>query len=250
MDDIIVFTGGFDPIHSGHIEAIKEARQLGRVIIGLNSDEWLVRKKGKAFLEFNERRAIIEQFKDVLCVIGFDDSDNTACDAIRQAREMFPKSKIIFVNGGDRTSTNIPEMDAFKDDSMVEFKFGVGGDYKKNSSSTILQNWAFDTVERVWGKYTTYYKNDNGTLKIKRLVVDPGKSLSMQRHSKRSEVWFVEEGVATVVGEDHKFTVDKYQGAHINCEEWHQLQNNTDSTLAIVEIQYGEYCDESDIERR
>ena len=133
-DNIIVFTGGFDPIHSGHIEAIKEAQKLGRVIIGLNSDEWLIRKKGKSFMPFEERKAVLDQFKNVLCVIGFDDSDNSASDAIRQAREMFPKNKVIFVNGGDRTKSNIPEMNAFLNDSMVEFHFSVGGDNKKNSS--------------------------------------------------------------------------------------------------------------------
>lgn len=249
-EDIVVFTGGFDPIHSGHIEAIKEAQQYGRVIIGLNSDDWLARKKGKPFMPFVERKAILDQFKNVLCVLEFDDSDNTACDAIKQARKLFPNQKVIFVNGGDRTSENIPEMDAFKEDPLVEFKFGIGGDYKKNSSSSILDKWLNDSVDRGWGFYTTYYKNPNGSLKVKRLVVEPGKSLSMQKHFNRSEVWFVEEGVATVRGETTEFTIDKYKGAHIDVEEWHQLINNTDEPLSIVEIQYGKYCDESDIERR
>ena len=110
MENIVVFTGGFDPVHSGHISCIKEARKLGRVIIGLNSDEWLTRKKGKPFMSFEERKTVLEQFKNVLCVIEFDDSNNTASDAIRQAMKMFPNNKIIFVNGGDRTENNITEI--------------------------------------------------------------------------------------------------------------------------------------------
>jgi len=141
MEDIVIFTGGFDPIHSGHISCIKEARNLGRIIIGLNSDEWLVRKKGKFFLPFEERKAIFEEFKQILGVIAFDDSDDTSSDAIRQVMNLFPKNKIIFVNGGDRTEGNIPELKVFRDSSMVSFQFGVGGHDKKNSSSSILSNW-------------------------------------------------------------------------------------------------------------
>jgi D-beta-D-heptose 7-phosphate kinase/D-beta-D-heptose 1-phosphate adenosyltransferase len=131
MDNIVIFTGGFDPIHSGHISCIKEARKLGRVVIGLNSDEWLARKKGKPFLTFEERKAVLDEFKDILCVIAFDDSDDTASDAIRQVMNLFPKNKIIFVNGGDRTEGNIPELEVFRDHPRVSFQFGIGGQNKK-----------------------------------------------------------------------------------------------------------------------
>jgi cytidyltransferase-like protein len=252
-DNIVVFTGGFDPIHSGHIEAIKDAQQYGRVILGLNSDEWLTRKKGRPFMPFEERKAVLDQFKNVLAVIGFDDSDNSASDAIRKAREMFPKSKIIFVNGGDRTAKNIPEMDAFKDDPMVEFKFSVGGENKKNSSSWILSEWKHPSESRQWGKFMTYY--DSKEAKVKRLVIDPAKSISMQYHNSRSEFWFVESGegilyTMTDHGEKQIKTLRKHDSYHIEVGQWHRVENSGSEPLQVIEIQYGSECKEEDIVRK
>ena len=77
MKRIVLVTGGFDPIHSGHIEYFNSAKRFGdELIVGLNSDEWLTRKKGKAFMPFKERKAIIESLKMVDKVIDFDDSDD------------------------------------------------------------------------------------------------------------------------------------------------------------------------------
>ena len=126
---IILVTGGFDPLHSGHIEYFKAAKQLGNLlIVGINSDAWLTRKKGRAFMPAVERKAIIENLHQVHKVIEFNDTDNSAIDAIRQVQKMFPRDKIVFANGGDRTKDNIPEM-VFED---VEFVFGVGGENKAN----------------------------------------------------------------------------------------------------------------------
>lgn len=253
IDDIIVFTGGFDPIHSGHISCIKEARKLGRVIIGLNSDDWLTRKKGKPFMTFNERKDVLQQFKDVLCVIGFNDSDNSACNAIQKAKEMFPKSKIVFVNGGDRTSTNIPEMVQFKDNPLVEFHFGIGGEYKKNSSSWILSEWKHPSETRHWGKFMTYYESKQA--KVKRLVIGPGKSISMQYHNERAEFWFIENGtgkLSTLV-EDKEITLktlEKHQYYYVDVGQWHRLENIGNVDLEVIEIQYGIECTESDITRK
>jgi D-beta-D-heptose 7-phosphate kinase/D-beta-D-heptose 1-phosphate adenosyltransferase len=140
MNKIVLVTGGFDPIHSGHIAYLKEAKKLGdMLVVGVNSDEWLIRKKGKFFLPYHERRTIIQNIKGVYGVIGFNDDDGTAKDAIVQVREFNPYSEIIFANGGDRTKENIPEMDIVDDN--LSFVFGVGGEYKMNSSSWILSNW-------------------------------------------------------------------------------------------------------------
>ena len=107
---IIVVSGGFDPIHSGHIRYLNNARLLGDVlIVGLNSDSWLQRKKGKEFMPIEERSAIVSNLKCVDDVITFDDSDNSAKDAIVQVRNRYPNAHLIFANGGDRTSGNIPE---------------------------------------------------------------------------------------------------------------------------------------------
>lgn len=252
-DNIVLFTGGFDPVHSGHIEAIKQAREFGRVVIGLNSDEWLTRKKGRPFMPFDERLAVLSQFKNVLMVMPFDDSDDSACDAISLCKDMFPHSKIIFVNGGDRTEKNIPEMERFKDDPLVEFKFGIGGTDKKNSSSWILQEWKAPKTERNWGYYRVLHEVPG--MKVKELTVDPGKSLSMQKHDHRSEYWIVSEGVAVVNSRlDGGYvippkTLTQHQEVQIPVGSWHQLVNMGNNPCRIVEIQYGEKCDEDDITR-
>lgn len=141
---VVLCTGGFDPIHSGHIELLKEARTYGELmVVGLNSDEWLARKKGKSFMPYHERACILSHLKPVDWVMSFDDSDGTACDAIKQLQDAFPKAEIIFANGGDRDSNNIPEMKVC-DFYNVRFVFGVGGNFKMNSSSWILNKWNSD----------------------------------------------------------------------------------------------------------
>jgi cytidyltransferase-like protein len=138
---IVIATGGFDPIHSGHINYLNCAKQLGDLlIVGVNSDAWLERKKGKAFLPYEERVAIVSNLKSVDAVVEFDDSDGSATDSIRKVREKYPNANLVFANGGDRTKENIPEMSLV--DSNLEFVFAVGGDTKQNSSSWILNNWS------------------------------------------------------------------------------------------------------------
>lgn len=255
MKNIVVVTGGFDPIHSGHLAYLRSARALGDIlVVGVNSDAWLARKKGRAFMPLSERAAILRAIQGVDFVIDFDDSDGSACDAIRMTRESYPQDRIIFANGGDRTQANIPEMQ-FKDDN-VEFRFGVGGENKINSSSWILTEWKAPKTERQWGYYRVLHENGR-SVKLKELTVAPGSSLSMQRHRDRAEHWFVAEGTATVytvntrtTDVEHYGTFRQYSHVHISREEWHQLANETDQDLKIIEIQYGESCIEEDIERR
>ena len=140
MRTVVLVTGGFDPIHSGHIAYLKAARKLGDVlIVGLNSDEWLKRKKGKPFMPADERRAVLKELKSVNAVIEFDDEDGTAIDAIKWVLATNPDDKVIFANGGDRTLDNIPEM--VVQSERLEFMFGVGGEDKENSSSWILEEY-------------------------------------------------------------------------------------------------------------
>jgi len=135
---IVLVTGGFDPLHSGHIEYFRAAKALGdRLIVGINSDAWLARKKGKAFMSFEERRVIIQALKMVDGTVEFNDSDGSSINAIEKVKLNFPGDQIIFANGGDRTAVNIPEINI----PGVIFKFEVGGSTKMNSSSQILNNW-------------------------------------------------------------------------------------------------------------
>ena len=249
---IVIVTGGFDPIHSGHIALLKEAKNLGHALaVGLNSDEWLRRKKGHEFMPWSERSSIIENLKMVDVVFSFDDSDGSAIDAIKRVKEVYPEDEIIFANGGDRTKDNIPEM-IFED---VEFVFGVGGEDKKNSSSWILDEWRHPKTARPWGYYKVLHQVGK-EVKLKELTVDPGKSLSMQKHKHRSEFWFVSEGEASVYSLNRKTDSElvgkftQFDHTWIANNEWHQLVNETSEPLRIIEIQYGSDCSEEDIERK
>jgi len=253
---IILVSGGFDPIHSGHIAYFKEARALGdKLIVGLNSDAWLTKKKGRAFMPIWERDAVIRELKMVdMTVSVTEDKDGSCTPFIREILDLFPNDEIVFANGGDRTATNIPEMQIT--DPRLSFIFGVGGEDKKNSSRWILEEWKAPKTQRPWGYYRVLHEQAH-EVKVKELTVEPGKRLSMQRHGDRAEHWFVAEGTATVLTIEDSSTdyelagiYNKFDNTHIHRKTWHQLCNETTSSLKIIEIQYGENCVEEDIERK
>jgi len=192
---IIVISGGFDPIHSGHISYIKSAKDIGdHLIVALNSDKWLVNKKKKVFMTLEERRDILINLESVDEVITFKDDKNGSCiDALEKIKDKYPNEEIIFCNGGDRNKDNIPEMVV----NDIEFKFGVGGDNKKNSSSSLLKNWKYDSEERVWGSFYNFY--DSKEVKVKELIVNPKKGMSFQKHKHRNEIWLVTKGSCKVI---------------------------------------------------
>ena len=142
MSDLLVLaTGGFDPLHTGHIRLFKEAKILGdRLMVGLNSDAWLTRKKGKPFMPITERKVIVGELRVVDDVLEFDDSDDSACDAIQHILNISTWD-LVFVNGGDRGKENTPELERYADHPRVNFAWGVGGTEKTNSSSWILEKW-------------------------------------------------------------------------------------------------------------
>ncbi|MBQ8870652.1 MAG: adenylyltransferase/cytidyltransferase family protein [Alphaproteobacteria bacterium] len=136
-----IVSGGFDPIHEGHIQMIEAAYNLSDgVIVLVNSDMWLCRKKGKNFHSIKTRKVILEHIKGVIDVIEFDDTDETASDGIIKVRNKYPDANLVFANGGDRGKDNIPEIEVCRAYN-VGLAFGVGGDYKANSSSWILNKW-------------------------------------------------------------------------------------------------------------
>ena len=143
VKELTLVTGGFDPIHRGHIEYFKEASKLSQcLVIGLNSDTWLIDKKKQAFQDWDERCNIIKHLNMVSMVIDWDDSDKTACGAIEKCLTI--ADRVIFANGGDRINGNTPELDAYANNNRVTFRWGVGGDYKINSSSWLLNNYYKD----------------------------------------------------------------------------------------------------------
>jgi cytidyltransferase-like protein len=245
MTTIVVISGGFDPIHSGHIRLIKEARMLGdMLIVGINSDEWLARKKGRAFMPWQERLCVLNNLSSVDEVYTFDDEDGTACHLLHQVRAHYPEARIIFANGGDRTQDNIPEMSMLD----IEFIFGIGGENKINSSSWILDEWKAPKTLRSWGYYRVLHEVPG--MKVKELTVNPGCCLSMQRHANRAEYWIVSEGVAKVEKEYVSTLLHPHESISIGVGQWHQLSNPYGNPVKVVEIQYGIACEEEDIERQ
>tara|TARA_B110000967_G_scaffold164262_1_gene171505 strand:- start:3950 stop:4720 length:771 start_codon:yes stop_codon:yes gene_type:complete len=247
----VLITGGFDPLHSGHIAYMKAAKELGSILfVGVNSDEWLTRKKGRPFMSCEERMSIIKELGCVGHVFSFNDDDDTAIAAIEYVKKQAPNnSNIVFANGGDRTSDNIPEM-VFDD---IEFVFGVGGEDKKNSSSWILNEWDKPTTSRLWGKYRDL--DQNGHWKVKELSIDPTKSLSDQRHFKRSEHWHIVDGdlrmdLEFANGYSSSNIYKSGDSIDIPINTWHKAINVGFTPVKVIEVWMGSELSEDDIERR
>lgn len=213
----IVISGGFDPIHPGHIAMIEAAAEYGEVHIVANSDEWLVRKKGFYFQPFEDRKKILEAYTPHVHAV--DDTDGTVCEALRKIKPDY------FGNGGDRKKGNTPELDVCEE-CGIEPLFEIGGG--KYSSSSALN--AKQRVETRWGFYDVIL--DMPKLKVKMLHIDAGKELSLQRHDKRSEFFFMPNGEVKV----------NLPGV------WHAPKAPEDAAIDILEVQVGE-SEEEDIEK-
>jgi cytidyltransferase-like protein len=128
----VMVSGGFDPVHAGHIRMIRDAAKYGNVIVIANSDAWLWRKKGFVFMEWERRVEILNAIKGVILVDSVDDSDGTVCNAIRRHKPTF------FANGGDRGKANTPEQ-AVCEELGVQLLWGIGGEEKLQSSSDLAK---------------------------------------------------------------------------------------------------------------
>ena len=149
-DKVSLVTGGFDPIHSGHISYFARAKDFSDfLVVGINTEEWLTKKKGQYFQSWVERAAIIRHLRMVDAVITVPDDDKgSACGAIAKCLEI--ADTVVFCNGGDRGKTNTPETDKYGDNPRVQFEFGIGGEDKKNSSSWILKGY-FERQQKLLG---------------------------------------------------------------------------------------------------
>jgi D-beta-D-heptose 7-phosphate kinase/D-beta-D-heptose 1-phosphate adenosyltransferase len=213
----ILISGGFDPIHPGHIAMIEKAAEYGKVHIALNSDDWLVRKKGFYFQPWTDRKKILEAYTPHVHTV--DDTDGTVCEALRRLRPDY------FGNGGDRTNKNTPELDICIE-LGIEPVFELGGG-KYSSSSAINGR---QRVQTRWGTYDVLL--DMPELKVKILTIAPGKKLSLQKHEKRSEFFFMPNGEVRM----------NLPGV------WHAPQAPDNETMTILEVQIG-VSEEHDIER-
>jgi len=237
MNDMICVSGGFDPLHTGHLEMFHAAAAHGPLTVILNSDAWLLRKKGFVFMPWDQRAAIISELRCVAAVAVVDDADNTVCEALRRLK---PRS---FANGGDRKSDNTPEV-ALCLDLGIDMLWRVGGDKAESSSDIARRAW----VSRSWGQYVTL--DEGKGYKVKKVMVAPRQSISLQYHNHRSEFWYIAGADAQVQLDTERFTVPRgAQPVVVEKGVIHQLANPGDTPLVVIEIQTGEYLEEDDIIR-
>ena len=218
----IALSGGFDPLHAGHMSMIENARKYGPIVIFLNSDDWLIRKKGFFYQTQKERQKIMENIHGVVAAIPVVDQDNTVCETLRMYEPAY------FGNAGDRTEINTPELDVCKELGITPV-FGLGDPATDHIHSSYIVKKA--VVQRDWGTYEVLA--DAPWYRVKRLLVNPDKATSRQYHNKRTEYWFFNDGIV------HKY----------NPKEVHQLRNyDTKKVLEVIEVQTG-VVEEGDIVR-
>lgn len=253
--DYALVSGGFDPVHLGHLQMFQDANKLAdNVVVLLNSDEWLTRKKGRPFMDQVQRKAILEEMKCVSeVIIQSQDADDSSSNAIMNFAIRNPQAKICFCNGGDRSDTKrIRETDVCNKYD-VALEFGIGGEAKVASSSKLLQDYTTTVIERPWGRYKQLYAGVGYV--VKELEIDPGKELSDQFHFHRSEHWIVLSGIghlrqgATRQMPEREFYIPEGESVYIRPAQTHKLSNPGQIPLRIIEVWAGKILEETDIKR-
>ena len=244
-----LLSGGFDPVHVGHLAMIKEANEIAEeVVILLNSDKWLKRKKGKPFMVESQRAQILEEFESVSrVIIQMDDDDDSSNNAITSFAKNNPKKTICYCNGGDRSNEKKIREAAVCKENNVDLIFGIGGVHKLESSSNLTKNYLSEIEIRPWGNFHIIAKG-NG-YQIKEMNVNPKNKQSLQKHKHRSEYWQVIEGEGKVYLEDSEIKLKPGDNIFIPKGSLHRLENTHSHNLLIVEIQIGKIISEDDIER-
>ena len=245
MRKLSVVSGGFDPLHGGHLDLLRAASDLGDMLCVLvNSDEWLIRKKGYAVLSQDERIAVVRSMGFVNTAGLAQDSDDTVVESLRVLARDNPDYQIVFCNGGDRGATNTPEAH-FVESVGGLCVYGVGGTNKVNSSSDAYPRGG-RTVQRLWGSYVDHYRSDE--MVVKTLYIAEGLGTSYQRHRHRDEIWLVREGKVRVRFGD----TDEIHGPGsvliVPRNMWHSVEARGEFAV-VQEVQVG-FCREDDIERK
>jgi len=190
----VLVSGGFDPLHVGHVDLLTQAGQHGRVLVALNSDAWLMRKKGYAFMPWGERAAILKALACVDNVVAFNDDDDSAADAILQCQPAF------FAKGGDRTLVTLPVQE-IKACEEVGAKILCGLGTKIQSSSRLIERATAVRHVRPWGYYVVLEQTVASA--VKHLHIARGQAISLQYHKNRSETWtFSDSNALARVGQN------------------------------------------------
>ncbi len=270
-----------NPLHPGHIECFELSKQLAdELIVIVNNDHQARLKRGtESFQDEQYRLKLVASLKYVDKVKLSIDTDPTVCKTleslIEELRSEYDTCEIIFTKGGDRFANEIPER-AVCEQYGVRIVDGLGAKTHNSSSyvkrvanskdaDNLTQELARVPTElkekeyieigyRPWGVY--YVLEDQPTFKIKKLIVSPGKRLSLQSHDKRSEHWVVVSGTASVeIREKHHTddighrTLSVNESCHVPQGHLHRLANHANDHLVIIEVQCGDYTGEDDIVR-
>tara|TARA_X000000368_G_C23023838_1_gene709263 strand:+ start:225 stop:1004 length:780 start_codon:yes stop_codon:yes gene_type:complete len=246
--DFALVSGGFDPVHVGHLRMFQDAKKLAtKVVILLNNDEWLIKKKGKPFMNQNQRKEILDEFKSIYEVIIQGSSEKSSSLAIKEFADKNPKVKICYCNGGDRSNVkNILEA-AICEKLNISLEFGVGGKEKIESSSELTKNYLGNVEERPWGNYHIIAKNEG--YQIKEIVVFQNSKLSLQKHKNRSEFWQIVKGQSRIIVDEKEHFLKEKEQIFIPKNSIHRIENIGEGELIFIEIQLGESLKEDDIIR-
>lgn len=237
----VAVSGGFDPLHVGHLALFKSAADFGRLTVIINSDEWLIRKKGRAFMPFADRAAIIQELECVDNTIEAVDDDGTVCETLKYLKSN--EDLKFFCNGGDRMIHNTPESELCPKID-VEMVWGCGG--SKIASSSALTEAPYCILSKPWGTHQVLAEGEG--FKVKKLVINPGHETSLQTHKHRGEVWRIEAGQGFAQIEDGVYRMHPRDLYEISSGFQHRLSCVGDIPLEILEVQIG-VCDEDDITR-
>lgn len=237
---VIAVSGGFDPVHIGHLRMFKAAKELvgekGKLIVILNGDTWLKRKKGYCFMPAEQRKELIEaiEYVDEVRICDHDTRDDIAW-ALEEIKPDF------FANGGDRKVGSTPEVGVCTDIG-IEMVFGVGGEKAESSSALAQRAWEQKHIfHRPWGSYTLYENQPLWALKT--LAFLPGEETSLQSHEERDEYWMLVEGEAKATGAGEEVKLTPGFVVHVPKGMKHRLVAG-EMGATIVEIIYGTYREE------
>ena len=246
--DYALVSGGFDPVHIGHLKMFQDAKKLSSdVILLLNNDKWLTEKKGKPFMNEIQRKEILSEFKSISKVIIQKSSDKSSSLAIEEFVKNNPTKNICYCNGGDRSNIeNIRETEICKKLGVI-LEFGVGGEEKIESSSQLTKNYLGNIENRPWGNYHVIAKNSG--YQIKEIKVSEGSKLSLQKHKNRSEFWQIVKGKSKITIGKSNYFLKTNEHVYVPKNTVHRIENIGKEELIFIEIQLGENLKEDDIVR-
>ena len=246
----VAVSGGFDPLHIGHVRLFQAARKLGdKLVVILNNDNWLQTKKGFVFMPEKERKELIEAYpfvdKVILTTHTMNDRDRSVVKALKKLKPA------VFANGGDRKPSGdpIPEVAVCKKlGTKVIYNVGRGGKVQSSSWMIGAARRPASKSVRPWGEYFGWDKGKGWNLKT--IYIKPGMRLSLQYHHHREEWWLLVSGDASATVQDEKgersVPLKKGEVFRVHKKQVHRLASKNGGV--VVEVAYGDF-DEDDIVR-